>query len=97
MDKNRLWTHVALVLGGGALALGIWCAYAAWLGHSESLGLCGAALILAAPGIAVAALLAGQHSMSSSKEAPVPQLIDCIESADRLLRTIRLETERLSR
>jgi len=90
MDRNKTWTNLALGIAAAVFGVGIWIGYNAWLLASVSFGLWATALILTAPGIAVASLKARHGSLGYIPGAAAPQLIDCIERADLLLRAIRL-------
>ena len=86
----RLAWDLALALAIGAMFTGLWLAFLAWQLASPLFALLAVLLVLAAPAIAIAILVARPDAPGEAGEPPQNALVDGVYRADALLRIIAL-------
>jgi len=87
--RQRLLT-VALAIAALAFGLGVWLGYIAWKRDSLTFGVSAMLLLLDAPILALAAILARDSVLHAAARKSANLLIDDLARADSALRFIRL-------
>ena len=86
----RLGCDLALALAIGAMFTGLWLAFLAWQLASPLFALLAVSLVLAAPALAIAILVARPNAPAAAGEPPQNALVDGVHRADALLRIVAL-------
>jgi hypothetical protein len=86
----RLAWNFALVFVASAMGAGVWLAYIAWQLASQQLGMLSVALLLSAPMLAVAVILARRAGSTGQGNPLASDFLDAIHQVDDSLRIVRL-------
>jgi len=86
----RLGWDLALAFAIGAMFTGLWLAFLAWQLASPLFALLAVLLVLAAPAIAIAILVARPDAPAEAGEPPQNALVDSVHRANALLRIVAL-------
>lgn len=98
MDKNARWRRKIVQLGWdlalgcaiAAMVAGVWFGFLAWKLASPMFAMLAVVLVLAAPALAVALVVARPDRPGEESEPPESIVVDSIQRADAALRIVRL-------
>jgi hypothetical protein len=86
----RLAWNFALIYVVAAMVAGVWLAFIAWKLASQPLGMLAAILLLSAPMLAVAVMLARPDDPAVAGNPPASAFVAAIHRVDDVLRIVRL-------